>query len=103
MTSHIFLKLLLSIELLFPLLMKLFATGSGNRLRGRQGWERVGVSAQDLMCYVGSSQQSRSQTDEAVIILTLCANIKSIYFIPETNTVLNYFKKNGAEHEAMYR
>lgn len=80
MTSHIFLKLLLSIGFSFPLVMKLLPLDPGNRSCREQGG-CVGVSAQDLMCYVESSQQSRSQTDEAVIIISHYVQISNQYIL----------------------
>ena len=80
MTSHIFLKLLLSIGFSFPLVIKLLPLNPGNRSCREQGG-RVCVSAQDLVCYVGSSQQSRSQTDEAVIIISQYVQIPNQYIL----------------------
>lgn len=79
-TSHIFLKLLLSIGFSFPLVIKLLPLNPGNRSCREQGG-RVCVSAQDLVCYVGSSQQSRSQTDEAVIIISQYVQIPNQYIL----------------------
>lgn len=103
MTSHIFLELLLSAGFSLPGVMNLLPLNPGNRSCREQGG-CVGVSAQDLMCYVGSNQQSGSQTDEAVIIISQYVQISNQYILYlkliQCHIIL---KKNGAEHEAMYR
>ena len=80
MTSHIFLELLLSAGLSFPRVMNLLPLNPGNR-SCREWGGCVGVSAQDLICYVGSSQQSRSQTDEALIIISQYVQISNQYIL----------------------
>ena len=80
-------------RLLFPPCDKAVATESWKQKLQGAGWTCVCVcSGSHVLCGIKSAVQipDRLGCDNH---LTVCVNTKSIYFIPETNTVLHYLKK----------